>query len=337
MPAPLRVALAGYGYIAHYHARAARSAEGVELVGVMGRDPDKRAAFAEAHGCALRFEDEGALCASPDVDIVVNALPNSLHAPLSIAAMQAGKHVLVEKPMAMDAGEARAMLETSAATGARLLVGHMWRFDPEALWLRDRIAAGELGRVVKTKGYGVHVNWGPSGWFVDPALAGGGAFADMGVHALDTVRFLLGDPEPIRVYAHLETAYGDYDVDDLGVVVVTWDSGAISIIESGWWNPQMDGPEASTQLYGTEGYGRLFPTAAARTVDWKPQPIPPPTFPARSEHCDQSIYDGQLAHLVEAIREGRDPIPGPAHGLAVMRISDAAYRSAREGRAIDLA
>jgi predicted dehydrogenase len=332
----VRIAIAGYGYIAHYHARAARAAEGAELVAVMGRDQAKANAFAAKYEIP-RVHTTGAGLAQDDgVDAVVICLPNSLHAPLGLELMRAGKHLLVEKPMAMNAAEAEEMAAVAQATGRRLLVGHMWRFDREAVWLREVIARGDLGRVVKTKGYGIHTNWGPTGWFVDPALAGGGALIDMGVHALDTVRFLLGDPEPVSVFAKLSTEYGDYQVDDLGVLVVEWEGGAVSIIESGWWHPWMDGPEASTQVFGTAGYGRIFPTAAARVEDWRPIPIEGPAFPARAEQCDQHIYDGQLVELIAAIQGEREPVPGPQHGLAVMRICDAAYRSAREGVAVAL-
>lgn len=336
MPEPLRFALAGYGWIAHHHARAIAACPDAVLAGVMGRDAEKREAFAREHAAPgwRTWATAEEMCADAGVDVVVNALPNAFHAPVSIAAMEAGKHVLVEKPMAMDAAEARRMAEVARRTGRRMLVGHMWRFDREALWLRAAVDGGEIGRVVKTKGYGIHVGWGPSGWFTDPALAGGGALADMGIHALDTVRFLLGDPRPERVYARIETCFGDYAVDDLGVVVVSWEGGAVSIVESGWWNPWMDGPEASTQLFGTSGYGRLFPTSVVvrreGRVESRESGLPP-----RADHCDRHIYDGQVVELCRAIREGRDPVPGPEHGLVMMQICDAAYLSAREGRAVE--
>lgn len=335
MPAPIRLAIAGYGYIADYHARAARRCDRTELVAVMGRDEAKRAAFAEKWGIGRVHATAEALANDAEVDGVVIALPNSLHAPLAQRCMAAGQHVLVEKPMAMNGAEARAMAEAAVKHDRRLLVGHMWRFDREARRLREVVARGDIGRVVKTKGYGIHVNWGPSGWFVDPELAGGGALIDMGVHALDAVRYLLGDPKPESVYARIDTVYGDYDVDDLGVLVVTWEGGATSIVESGWWNPWMDGPEASTQLFGTEGYGRLFPTSVVRVRDGKPEGETP-EFPKREEHCDQHIYDGQMEEFAAAIDQRRDPVPGPEHGIVIMDICDAAYRSSREGRVIHI-
>jgi predicted dehydrogenase len=98
-------------------------------------------------------------------------------------------------------------------------------------------------------------------------LAGGGAIADMGIHAVDTARFLLGDPQPVSVYARIGTHYGDLDVDDTGILVVNWNGGTTSCIEAGWWQPHADGPQAATQLYGTAGFGRIFPSYLEISTD----------------------------------------------------------------------
>lgn len=330
----VRFAIAGYGYIAHYHARAIRAAGG-ELVAVVGRNEVKAREFAEIHGAARVEQHLGPLLEDGAIDALVNALPNKFHAPMCNAAVEGGVHVLVEKPMGLDGTQARRMAKVAARNDRRMLVGHMWRYDPQAIWLRDVVASGEIGEVVKTKAYGIHVNWGPAGWFVDPDLAGGGALIDMGVHAIDTTRFVLGDPAPTRVYARLSTRYGDYDVDDLGIIVIDWDDGATSIIESGWWNPHMDGPEASTQVFGTKGYARLFPNELVRGGGGSLQRSEP-TFPPRAEHCDQSIYDAQMIAFVESIRTGEEPNASADVGTVVMDICDAAYRSAASGEAITL-
>src|SRR5439155_3472803 len=127
-------------------------------------------------------------------------------------ALRAGKHVLVEKPMARTVLEADAMIEAARVGHVALMVAHCWRFREEVRALRRRVADGEFGEVVKTRAYGAHEGWGPSGWFTDPQLAGGGALLDMGVHAIDTTRFLLGDPVPTGVQAVVGTRYGDYAV-----------------------------------------------------------------------------------------------------------------------------
>ena len=243
----MRIAFAGIGYINKIHARAARYC-GAGLEAVVNHRPETMAAFADDFGIRRQYANVEAMLADGGVDALVVATPNYLHAPQAIAALNAGVHVMVEKPMAMNTLEAEQMCAAANRYGAILMVAHCWRFDPEVLWLKQQSA--QLGKIIRTKGIGVHARWGPAGWFTQKQFAGGGALADMGIHALDTARFLLGDPRPVSVFAKLATHYGDYDVDDTGELIVTWDNGATSYIESGWWQPHADGPEASTQLYG---------------------------------------------------------------------------------------
>jgi len=334
----LKLGFTGTGYISKIHAQAAQAQPEVELVAVVNHRPESMAAFAAEVGITHRYATVADLLQDGQVDALIISTPNYLHAPEAIAALQAGVHVMVEKPMAMNAAEAEAMVAAAQASGALLMVAHCWRFDPEVLWLREQVNAGRLGRIIRTKGCGVHTHWGPGGWFTQRQFAGGGALADMGIHALDTARFLLGDPEPVSVVAHLGTYYKDFDVDDTGLILVNWTNGAVSYVESGWWQPHMDGPEAATQLYGTTGFGQLFPTrlllpqaeqAGVTTVDAG-------FLPVREPHCPQSMYDTQLAYFLDCIRTGRQPSPGGAEGLVNMRLVDAAYRSAESGQVVKL-
>ena len=192
-----RVALFGCGWIQDFHARGVL-AHGDEIVAVANHREESARAFADRYAIPRVTTDWEALAADPDVDAAVVATPNALHAPQTIALLRNGKHVMVEKPMAISVAECDAMIAASRDGGASLMVAHCWRFRDEVRAMRDRIVSGELGDVVRTHGYGVHAGWGPSGWFTDPALAGGGALVDMGVHAIDTARYLLGDPAARR-------------------------------------------------------------------------------------------------------------------------------------------
>ncbi len=310
----IRVALVGSGSIQNVHARAVLEHPNGELVAVANwREPSARA-LAERYGVPQVTTDVEEIVSAPDVDAAVVATPNALHAAQTIALLRSGKHVLVEKPMAMSVSECDEMIEASRDSGAFLMVAHCWRFHDDVRAMRDRIAARELGEVVKTRGYGVHVNWGPTGWFVDPALAGGGALVDMGVHAIDTARFLLGDPLPTRVCATVETRYGDYAVDDVGTLLISWSSGVSSVVESGWWHPRAGGLEADTEVFGTKGYARI----------WDPEP---PS--ADDEHGSQPMYTAQMAEFLDAIAEGRQPRPSGEDGRVVMQVVEEAYRSAK--------
>jgi predicted dehydrogenase len=334
----LRIAFTGTGYISKIHARAARGLPEVEVVAVVNHRPESMAAFAAEFGIPRQYGSVEELLRDGEVEVLSVNTPNYLHAPQTIAALRAGVHVMVEKPMAMNAAEAAEMVSASEESGSLLMVAHCWRFDPEAQWLRQQAEEGRIGSVIRTKGYGVHVNWGPAGWFVQKRYAGGGAMADMGIHAIDTTRYLIGDPRPASVYAKIGTYYKDFDVDDTGVIIVNWDNGVTSYMESGWWQPYSDGREASVQLYGTTGMGQLFPTGLllpGRDA-WQVQKVDA-GFPAvRDPHMPQSLYDAQLAYFVACIQSGRTPSPGGAEGLTNMQIVDAAYESARTGQVVAL-
>lgn len=304
----------GSGFIQNVHARAVQEHPDGELVAIANwREPSARS-LAERYGIPRVTTDVDEIVSASDVDAAVVATPNALHAPQTIALLRSGKHVMVEKPMAMSVAECDEMIEASSDSGASLMVAHCWRFRDEVRALRDRIAARELGEIVKTRGYGVHSNWGPTGWFVDPALAGGGALVDMGVHAIDTARFLLGDPLPARVCATVGTRYGDYAVDDDGILLISWSSGVSSVVESGWWHPRAGGLEADTEVFGTKGYARI----------WDPEP---PS--ADYEHGSQPMYTAQMAEFLDAIAESRQPRPSGEDGKVVMQVVEEAYRSAK--------
>ena len=334
----LKIAFSGTGHISQVHARAAQTIDDAELVAVVNHKPESMASYAALFGIARQYATVDDLLRVGDVDVLVVSTPNYLHAPQAIAALDAGVHVMVEKPMALNSAEAERMLRASESSGAKLMVAHCWRFDEEVNWIKSQIDDGVLGTILRTKGYGVHVNWGPGGWFVESQFAGGGALADMGIHAIDVARYFLGDPQPLSVYAKISTDYTDYDVDDSGTIWINWAGGAASIVESGWWWPHGDGPEASTQLYGTRAFAQLFPTRlevpdrAAETV----QTVDPGYPPAREEQCPQIMYDRQMGHFIDCIREGKTPNPGGAEGLVNMRIIDAALESSLSGEVVHL-
>ena len=187
----------GYGFIADMHIKAAREV-GINTVGVSGHNGDKAVQFANKHGISHATDDWKQLIDTTTADLVVVCTPNYLHYEQTIYALQMGKHVLVEKPAAMDTTQMIEMMAVARSQDRLLAVGHMWRYHPEVISFRDSIRAGDLGNIIRTHGYGVHAHWGPSGWFIDKALAGGGALIDMGIHAIDTARFLRRSPTSSR-------------------------------------------------------------------------------------------------------------------------------------------
>lgn len=331
----IKVALIGAGYIANYHARGLQSVPGVEIVAVAAVPIETAREFSEKYGISEATDNAISLAKRPDIDVAVIATPNKFHAPFAIEFLKNGKDVFLEKPMAMSAEEGITISAAAEKNNRLVMVGHMWRFDTDVNFVKQTLDEGKLGKIVKTKGYGIHENWGPAGWFSQKELAGGGALADMGVHAIDTVRYLLGDPKPVKVYAKIGTHYGNYDVDDSGIVMISWDNGTESIIESGWWQPHMDGPEAGTGLYGTEGYASVFPTFLKMKMGGVPGKFDA-KLPVRTEHCEQGMYTRQMEHFMESVRTRKQPVPGLAEGQIILDIVDAAYKSSETGEVVNL-
>jgi len=331
----MKFAFAGTGYINKIHAQAAQNL-GLELVAALNHKSDSIAEFGKQFGITRQYETVEAMLKDGNIDALVIGTPNYLHAPQTKAALNAGLHVIVEKPMSMNAQEAEEMCAAAEKSGVLLMVAHCWRFDPEVLWLKSQ--SSKLGKIIRTKGVGVHTHWGPGGWFTQKEHAGGGALADMGIHALDTARFLLGDPRPVAVYAKIGTHYQDLAVDDTGVIIVEWDGGATSYFESGWWQPHADGPEAATQLYGTQGFGQVFPTKLELpNVREQKTDVIDPGFPfPREPHAPQSLYDTQLKYFVECIEKNQTPNPGGFEGWTNMKVMDAAYQSSQTRKVVEI-
>src|SRR5574339_819383 len=158
----MKISFAGTGYISKVHAQAASNL-GLDLAAVVNHKADSMAEFGGRFGIQRQYETVEAMLKDGGVEALVVSTPNYLHAAQTIAALSAGVHVMVEKPMAMNAREAEQMCEAAEKSGALLMVAHCWRFDPDVLWLKEQSA--KLGRILRTKGYGVHTHWGPEGWF----------------------------------------------------------------------------------------------------------------------------------------------------------------------------
>ena len=336
----LRFAITGAGYIADIHAQALQKFDQTELVAVVARDSPRTHAFIDKFKVPNHFTTLQSAFDSCEFDAVIICTPNSLHTPETFLALQKGCHVLVEKPFTFAYQDIEQIKTVYDPQQTQLMVAHCWRFDEEVLWLKKQIDQQKIGTPIRTKGYGVHSNWGPGGWFTQKELAGGGALADMGIHAIDTARFLLGDPKPISVYARIGTHYGSYDVDDTGVLIIEWDNKTTSYIESGWWQPHMDGPEASTQIYATKGFGEVFPTRIKECFiqegqeNWGEKWIEGGFDFPRKNQCPQVMYDRQIAYFLECIEHNQTPNPGFDEGRVNMQIVDAAYRSSRLGEVI---
>jgi len=329
-----------------HHIQRIVPAAHARLVGICDANPERLETVGDEFGVAWRSTEYAELLAHPDVDAVVVALPNFLHAPVSIAALQAGKHVLCEKPMARNAREAEEMLAASRAAGRYLMIHFNYRFTPPALALHDFVQSGGLGEAYHARSWWHRTRGIPGlgGWFTSKEAAGGGPLVDLGVHRLDLALWLMGYPHAVSVSGATYSALGrelagrsgkSLDVEDMASAFVRFDNGATLVLEASWAANGERREEMLTQVYGTKaglvhrnrGEGYEFEARIFAERDGEYATIEP----ALPEHIETP-----QEHFARCILEGRTPSATGEQGLEVMRILDAAYLSAERGEEVRL-
>lgn len=347
----LRVGVVGTGGMGKTHTASFMNNSSVEVVAICSRDKKRLSAFCSgkweevvyAHESLGNFHsrykvqkgytDARDMAKDKNIDAVSITTPNALHYTQVKLFLQNGKHVLVEKPMAVNAKQCRELITLAKKQKKLLMVAQCWRFHPEVNEIKKLVKKNMFGKIVKTKSYGIHVNWGPPGWFVNKKLAAGGALLDMGVHAIDTVRYILGEPQAKKVYAKIVTAFGKYALDDLSVLIIEFKNGTLAVVEAGWWHPYAEGGEATTVVLGTRGYGRIFPYEAVKYE--KGNKISYPSL-AVQNFSNEKLYQAEINHFVDCIvKKEKCAAPGEA-GLEAAKIMDAAYLSQKQGKPVSI-
>ncbi|MFO0957283.1 MAG: Gfo/Idh/MocA family oxidoreductase [Isosphaeraceae bacterium] len=355
MPGPLlRVGVVGLG-MGKEHVKGYRSHPGAEVVAMADTDPGRLNKAGEEFGIAGLYPSLDAMLEAEKLDVVSIATPNSLHRPLAIRALEAGCHVLCEKPMAPNAQDGRAMVEAARRAGRRLMINFSFRFKPQSLALKQLVSEGVLGDVYFARTIWHRRRGIPflGGWFGRKELAGGGPLIDLGVHRLDLALWLMGYPRPTwvlaRTYNHRGSAHAAeigaaFDVEDLAVGLITFDNGATLEIEASWMVHQAESDRMETRLYGTKGglvqrnkgENYEFEAEVYRDLGGIPHDLKIDPHPVRNYGDAEPPQPTAMYHFIDAIRHDR-PHPAPAEeGLLVTEILDALYRSADEGRPIEL-
>ncbi len=257
----LKVGIIGSGSIAtHRHAPEYHAHPDVEIVAFCDPHPERAERLANKYGGKIckKYSD---ILELKSVDAVSVCTPNAFHAPITIAALKAGKHVLCEKPMATSAEEANAMIAAAETSGKNLMIGHNQRLAPLHVKAKQLLIDGVIGKVITFRSAFAHPGpegWsieGATGWFFDKKQAFVGTMGDLGVHKADLLRWLLGEEiiEVASFVEHLHKPMGD--VDDNSVCLLRTESGAIGTLTASWThNP---GEDNSTVLYGSKGIMRL--------------------------------------------------------------------------------
>ena len=273
----IRLGIVGAGTIGGVHATAA-NATGIDVVCVADADAKAAKALAEKHGIPAAVDDPKKLFASDQVDAVVIGVPNKFHKPLAIAAMEAGKDVLLEKPMALTAAECRQINTVAARTKRILQMGFMNRYAPSSTAAKSLVDAGRLGKIyhIKANYYRRRGIPGMGGWFTTKSLSGGGPLIDLGVHVIDLAMYLAGYPKPLRasgkVYANFGKKMKKYlyesmwagpprfggkcDVEDSAHALIRLDGGVTFEMNTTWAGNFPD--DSVNDLIGLEQFSGNF-------------------------------------------------------------------------------
>ena len=334
-------AIAGIGSHADLKlAPAMRLAENARLVAVYSRDQDRANAFAEKHGADIAYSDLDSLLADSRVDAVFIASPNHLHAPQTIKAAAAGKHVLAEKPMANTVSDAAAMVSACRDHGVKLGIGFELRFHPAHLWARRVIDDGAIGRIRLAHGQWGRGNRGEPEhlprtglrqWWETPELIGDASvLVGLGVHVFDLFRFLLRD-EVVEVLAMTDGQTSGQPLEHIATIALRMKSGAIAQVMCGRMMPDTQNDLA---LYGSDG---RFST---RATIWEARLGHAEVVSATVNENEAYEYD-YLANFVDelndfrdALDSDRDPSATGEDGLKATQITAAAIESAKTGKAV---
>ncbi|MDD2707968.1 MAG: Gfo/Idh/MocA family oxidoreductase [Verrucomicrobiae bacterium] len=342
----LRVGIIGLG-MGQFHINDYKNHPQVEVAAIADPNAERLKDIGDKHGIQSRYDSAEKMLEGEQLDVVSVATPNKFHKPLTLAALKAGCHVLCEKPMAMNAGEAREMLAAAKKARKRIMINFSYRFTEQAWALKQEVDTGILGDV-----YFARTVWhrrrgmpGFGGWFGTKSLAGGGPLIDLGVHRLDLALWLMGYPKPTWVmgstYNPIATAIAKkegktFDVEDLAVGLVKFENGATLEVEASWAANIKQNELMETRLLGTkagliqcnkgEGYEFEAEIFLERNGARYDMALHPPVPAAK-----KSMY-----HFCDAILNNRPHIATGEEGLIVMELIDAIYASAAKGAPVKI-
>ncbi len=353
----LKVAIIGCGGIANgKHMPALKKIPNVEMVAFCDIVLDRAQKAAKDFGTADArvYDDYKALLANEKVDIVHICTPNKSHSFITVAALEAGNHVMCEKPMAKTSKEAKEMLDAAKRTGKKLTIGYQNRHTQEALYVHKACENGELGDIYYGNALALRRRAVPTwGVFLNEEEQGGGPLIDIGTHALDMTLWCMNNYKPKMVvgtkYRKLadqtETAnaWGDWDpekftVEDSAFGFITMENGATIVLQSSWALNILDAKEANFRLCGTKAGADTVDGARINGVKYGKQYVEKPDLSAGGvafyDGVSTSPADLDMQQWIRAIREDTDPCVLPEQAYCVTQILEAIYESAKTGKPV---
>ncbi len=352
----LKVAIIGTGGISNEHINGYLSNEAVELSAFCDINEKQLKKMSEKYNMPSErcfLDKDEMLKAMPEIEAVSVCTWNSAHAECAIAALNADKHVICEKPMAMNLKQAKAMKAAADKSGKLLAIGFVRRYGNDARVVKDFVDKDYFGEIYYAKATYLRRNGNPGGWFGDKSRSGGGPLIDLGVHVIDLVRYLTGNPKPVSVYGvtyqklfdrpGIESTKGYVsesrsgkdicDVEDLASALVRFDNGMTLSVETSF-SLNIKNDCGNIELFGSKAGCRIDPQVEIFTemnnfmVDVG--------FAQSTGLSFDGLFKREIDHFVDCVLNGTPSRAPAADGVEIMRILDAVYESARTGHEIIL-
>ncbi|NDV60930.1 Gfo/Idh/MocA family oxidoreductase [Puniceicoccales bacterium CK1056] len=346
----IQFGLIGAGQIAQFSAKAINSHPKAKVIAVQDLNQERVEELRRKFSIPRAHETAGELFADPEVDAVYIAVPNKFHAPLAKQALEAGKHVILEKPFALNYSEAKEVVEVAEKTGKVFTLGMNQRFNKDSLKIHQLVQDGVLGEIYHAKAFWFRRSGIPKlgTWFGNKALSGGGSLYDIGVHLLDLALFTSSNFEPVSVtgstytkfgnrglgegdWGHSEREHPEFNVDDFASALVRFKNGATVTLDVSWACHAEEDNRNDVHLYGTEAGARCFPAKLFKYAD-KPGQYEVIENPEAQLPYSPDRFHNFVNHLL-----GQEALcVKPEEALVVQRILDAIAESSATGREVRL-
>lgn len=352
----LRIGVIGCG-VGALHLEGLAPNPRVDVVAVAGLDEERCRELAAKYHIPRVYRDYQDLIADPAVEAVTVAVPNILHVPVALAALAAGKHVMVEKPLSRTTEEGEAIISAAKKAGRVLGVVFNRRGRQDVQLLKREVERGHLGQIYHARAYWMRRSGIPGlgTWFTSKELAGGGPLIDLGIHVLDMAMWVLGNPTPRRVSAATYAALGprgrgqwqggrfkadphaSYDVEDFATAFIRFDGGLTLHLNASWAAYTGHGDDFGLSVMGDSGGGQINAKDYAETgtlrffneIDGVPTVMEPQLL---KRHGHGEV----LRMFIDSVLDGTPMSPSGEEGLERVRLIEAIYRSAELGREISI-
>ena len=340
----INVAIIGCGSISNMHTKNYLKNENVNVVAACDINMDRVQAYCEKYDIPKYYTDYKELLKDESIDAVSVCTWNNFHAPISIDALNSGKDVLCEKPLAMNMQQALEIQEAAKKNNKLLMVGFVRRFGRNTKILNDFVKKGFMGDIYYAKTGCLRRNGNPTGWFSDSAKSGGGPLIDLGVHMIDLCRYLMGKPIAVNVFGATNNQLGPRldvkmvdryspvdkgtlsNVEDFAKAMIRFDNGAILSVEVSF-SMHLKEDVLFCELYGTKAGAtiepglEIFSNIDGYNVDITPK------YTKESDYFN-AIFVEEINHFVDCLANGTTCINPVEDGVELMRILDAIYESA---------